>query len=90
MWCGVFSGLTTCDLLRPYRAVEIAEEVEEITESVSEAGSFADKYKEGIRGIRGRGLHSSTCRLIVSAFVGYAGWFHGVSVTKTAQVELNS
>jgi hypothetical protein len=26
----------------------------------------------------GRGLHSSTFRLIVSTFEGYAGWFHGV------------
>jgi hypothetical protein len=40
--------------------------------------------------ISGRGLHSSTSRLIVITFVGYAGWFHVVSVTKTAQVALRS
>ena len=37
-----------------------------------------------------RGLHSSTFRLIVSTFVGHAGWFHGSSVIKMAQVELRS
>jgi len=31
----------------------------------------------------GRGLHSSTFRLIVSTFVRYAGWFHCVSLKKT-------
>jgi hypothetical protein len=38
----------------------------------------------------GRDLHSSTVRLVVSTFVGYARWLHGISVTKTAQVELRS
>jgi len=38
----------------------------------------------------GRGLHSSTFRLIVNTFEGHDGGFHGVSVTKTAQLELRS
>jgi hypothetical protein len=44
----------------------------------------------GLRAPLCRGVHSSTSWLIVSTFVGNAGWSHGVLVTKTAQVELRS
>ena len=34
-----------------------------------------------------QGLHLYTVRRVVSTFVEFAGWVHGVSVTKPAQVE---
>jgi len=43
-----------------------------------------------LHGHPGRGLHSSTFRLIISTFCGIRWVVHGVSVTKTAQVELRS
>jgi hypothetical protein len=38
----------------------------------------------------GRGLHSSTFRLIISAFCGIRWVVHAIIVTKVAQVELSS